>query len=496
MNRLGLVWLWCVMFCAAAWAEEDFSRPHNYLGFSDKNGRVCLWNEVYEISLRDGSSVPFRLKFSPANPSGAPLFGRFWWCPVLEATLIPGNERYMVMSTLGGRLVYLHLRKDGTYSTGNGGYKARIVSPSETSVTGEGWEFRFVSGKLRNAKSPGGVDLEWVYEGSKLLGVREKDRVMLLSLEYVANQPLPVAMVIGKVRFDLAYQQMPIATVVAGMPVITGYETSLSAYRWQNASHEFEVAVDKDAKYVMNYRSNRYPSRRLVWDPPSGQIQSDGEWTYTATQGEEENFVRVSRKNASGAEESYFYDRSKGASEHRKPDGTVVSRLYFIASGPTQFKIRKLTKTKDGKEIGGVSWSYDEMGRLIRERDGDYERSWTWRPDGGLNAVRETSAGTLLEETVYDEHQRLVSRTVKNKTYRYSYEGDRTIVQRLVDGNLASTAVIAPDRKPVVFYGDDRSGKGLQSAVDTMAKITPQEIQNAQQLALRALQMNSNDNEN
>ena len=441
-------------------AEPDFSQPKPYLGFSNPQGQIVLWTELEPIVLSDGTLLPLRLRFSGEETTGVSLFGQFWWCPVAECTLVARDEKFFTMTTFGGRTVFLKKDKDGGMASRDGRYIGRVVSPSETHVEGEGWTYRFVRGRLMGAKKAG-VDLEWKYDGSKLVSISERTGTAVLTLEYIVNEPLPVAIATGKTRYALKSQQVPVVSPVPGSPLVAGFAPTLLDLSGAFHSEVFPITLETDGTYVMSHERNEGSARRFVWDAASGLLISDGKWTYQVA-AKEGHAPIVSRTNAAGQLESYFYDTRKGISEHLQPDGTVVKRIYFINAGPAWHKIRKLTISKDDKELESRQWSYDESGRLIRETIGQLERYWTFHENGKLESEGEIVSGRVKFSNLYDSEGRVQEKEIFGQKLVYLYEPENTVVQLMDGDRVVSKKVTNRQGTQSDFFIPDSKGEALR----------------------------------
>jgi len=495
---VGLVPL--VVFCLALAiggiqaAESDYlDHPIPHLGAADREGRLIFWREIGLVSLEPQSGLPLRLRYSATGNLGFPLFGKNWYCPLLETSLVAESETKLLWSNLGGRSIPLRLQKDGTFQSGNGKISVRKISQSESSLTAEGWEYKYVSGKLRSLKVPSGSEYKWVWQGSRLLGISAADGQMLLSLEYTGSQERPTAVVVGKARNDLAYQRVPVVSDVLGQGAISGYEDSLSEINGTKLMEKYPVELTPAGEYVMELTSSRTGDRKYVWKGLDGKTISDGAWTYSVEERPNIGPV-VSRKNSEGGVESYYHNAKTGTSVQTLPDGTVITRNYFSARGPTQNKIRNATSTKGGREISSRQWSYDEMGRLIRDRSGQYERTWSWSDDGRLTEESESIGDKVLMLVRYDDSGRPTERTLRDKTYKYSYEAGKKIVQRVQDGKVLSTRVIDPATGAVAFFKPDETNGSLQGGFSkVLNSVSAKDLEQARVLAERSLQILQNE---
>ncbi|PTX94069.1 hypothetical protein DB345_21150 [Spartobacteria bacterium LR76] len=417
-----------VAFAVSGWAESpDFTRPHKFLGFSDDKGALVVWTELVDLRLSDGNTLPLRLRFGGAT-KGNGSFGPHWSMPLLDSTLVRLNEKRLILSTLGGRTIYLRLLKDGGYSSRDGTYVARMTSDSETILETKGWKLRYVGGKIKDLVTDKGVQVEWIWEGAKFQAIREKTRGDILRFEYAGSDPKPTSIMTTDGRYSLDWQQVP--RVVPGAPgtLVAGYDTELARISRLFVDEQFPIELLPSGELQMKYRSLSDPLRDFVWKPGDGAIVSDGEATYQRSGGTETVPLTMVRQFADGTTESYFYNKKIGYSEYKQPDGLTTARSYFLASGPLYLKIRELTQSRDGREILVQKWSYDEAGRLIRERLGKSLKEWTYGPEGGLISYRESLGDKVLYSELYDQSGRIAERVRKGDTFKYSYQAGEILV--------------------------------------------------------------------
>lgn len=481
---------------ARAQAEPDFTRPHTHLGASDSEGRIVVWKDLYPVQLSDGTNLPLRLRFSSAPAVGAPLFGTFWWCPLLESTFVQLNEGSYSVTTLGGRTAYLIERK-GQLSSGDEKYKGHIVSPSEAVIEVDGWQYRYIGGRLVSLKTPSNIEVDLAYTAGRLTSMVEKGKGVLLSLQNGAPGSLPSRMVVNKDAYDLTAQQIPVVSVVAGQPLIAGYATSLGEIKGP-MSGRFPIVFGRDGSYSMARQADYAQDRTYVWNSVTGQVISDGRWTYEVKPGKPDALGQllppmVSRKNAQGQVESYYYDLATGISEYHQADGTVTKRYYFTSVGPINSQLRKLTMSKGGKELANIQWSYDEQGRMIRERGADYEKDWLWQPNGKLGTHTETRNGQMQLQETYDENGRLSEQQrAGGMVYRYTYDREKTIIERLENGVPRLTQVIDPSVQQNVVFAVDAKAGSLTPVSPLPGAPASKNLDYLKTTALRALQANEN----
>lgn len=484
----GVVVLALWLCLPSANSEPDFSRPKKRLGFSTYQGKIVLWSELQPVQLSDGTLLPLRLRFSSEPNAGAPVFGRFWWCPLLESTVLAQNENTYLLSTLGGRTVFMGKKENGALTSGDTRYSGQIISASTDLIKADGWEYQYVNGRLQSAKREDGIELTWKYDGQNRFGsLVEVGKGPILTLEYSPQEQVPSAITVNQTRYDLTSQEIPVVQNVAGVPLVGGYQSSLASIQGGPVSEKFPIQLDPEGNYTMKYRSNIDEQRDFVWGAASGTLISDGKWTYQISEKEDAPPL-VARTNRGGEKESYYYNAKTGESEYLQPDGTLVTRLYFMNGGPNQFKIRKLVKSKNGKEMETQLWSYDEQGRLIRETYGGFERAMSYHENGALAQRLESSEGKQVRLEQFDEQGRIVEKTRRNKTYRYLYDSGKTIVQRMEAGKVIATKVMDPKSSQEFFFL--AKANTLSNVVPLFNKtIDPADLAAAESLALKALQI-------
>jgi len=300
--------------------------------------------------------------------------------------------------------------------------------------------------------------------------------------------------VIGKERFALKPQQVPVTSQVMGQTMVAGFVPSLAEIANDSVTQRFPIHLEPSGDYVMDYSSDFYPAHKFVWSAADGGIKSDGAWTYQTAKNADGEPV-VSRTNKDGGTESYFYNMKNGSSEQHLPDGTVVTRLYFVAPGPAQYKIRKATSTKDGKAVSSRQWSYDEMGRLIRDRQGALEHTWSWTAQGTLASEGEYANDKTLWQATYDDQGRMVDATFGSRTYHYVYEAGQTLIQHLDKGQVVDTKVIDAAKGQALFFRQDPKSQALQQAGSSLgSRFSPQQVEAAKALVLRAMEETGEEN--
>lgn len=481
----GFLLLWTRSSALADGTE--FDHPHTNLGSTNHEGKVYSWLDIAQIQLPNSESLPFRLLFSAQVPSGVPLFGKFWWCPFAESTLVPVSERCFLLSTLGGSSLYLVKRKDGTIASGDRAWKGKLGENGLVELNSPaGWTYTYRGGKITDAVSKGGARLHWTYENGLFKSLSDSQKGSLVSFDY-GPERLPVRISTPDDTYECGVQKVPVLADTPAGVVVSGFEYSLASMSGKSETWKFPIELSPEGDYSMAFSKASQPLNTYVWDGKSGLLKSERGWTYEVTKRQDGRSL-VSRKNKNGGVEFYFYDETTGVSEQKLPDGRVIQRSYFLAGGPTQLKIRSLVKSIGGKEISSTRWSYDDLGRTIREKSGDFEKIWTYHPSGILASAVESYKEKPVSLEAFDEQGRLMKKTRRGIDYHYSYEQGKTILQRIQNGVLTLTEVSDPQKQQsYVFLPQGESGKLEMAQAGSLVK-PPQDVAAAQALIERAVQ--------
>ena len=436
--------------------------------------------------LSDGSRLPLRLLLSTSPPQGAPIFGRFWWCPLLESTLRKEKEGAYVLSTLGGRHVRLVEKpgKKGELASEDGKWTGTVGRPGTLAVVrSQAWEYTYRRGRIVKAQREGGAALEWQYEGGRPESIRDAKSGEVVGLSYASQSTLPAYLTINGTSHRLEKQNVPLVGGLGGQVVITGFDSSLLSV---GEAWKFPIVLSRDGTYTMAFTFPPDYSRVYKWDGKSGILQSDGLWDYTVA-AMFDGTPRLSRTKADGGFESYFYNENTGESEHQWPDGTIEKCTYFLGEGPIHRKIRDKVTLQDGKEISSTRWSYDDEGRVLRESKDGLETIFTWHANGKPASKTQTAGDSVLLEENYDDQGRIIRKQKKSHIFEYAYQGRKVIAQRIQDGKVALVWVSNPDGSDRYFFAKDSGNGQLKVAQGLVSPSGNQGVEMARALAQQAM---------
>ena len=424
------------------------------------------------------------------------MFGKNWWCPMFESTLVPLSERVFLLKTLVGEGVYLAKDRKGEIRSVDGLWSARSLDSSQTEISGpSGWRYLYSKGRLIEASS-GECRLRWKYNGGRFESLSELGNGVVASVEY-DGQGVAKALMLGDQRYDLTIQNVPIVSFVNGIPLISGYERTLASASVRDEWWKFPIKFTEKGEYVMGFSSSFGGAEDIYWEPGTGRVLRGGDWIYSVepatvgADGKIEKQALISRRDPTGAVESYVYDSRTGVSEHRRPNGVLVLRTYFVSQSPTFGKIRKYQELVGGVERTVWTCNYDDQGRAIRETCGDAVTTWTYSPEGRVVAEEQKQKEQLVLKRVYDPQNRLVSVSRPDFEFRYDYDAGRTVVQRLVNGQLQVASVFDKNWGAPVQFLAKSGGIDLESG-SMNSSIPGKELDQLKAIALRAIEKQTN----
>lgn len=491
-------------------AAPDLSRPHTFLGYSDDAGRLIIWQDQEKLSLGDGNALPLRLCFR-GQPEGNRVFGSHWLFPLVESTLVRVSETDLLLNSISGRAIYLRRKKgeDGVYTSLDDLYVARSTSGSEMVVEVAGWKIRYVGGKIKELTTDKGAQFQWIWEASRFLAIRNAAGGDLLKFDYSGSSVQAVSLSTATGRYVLEWQQIP--RVLPGGPgaLISGYDwnvasitilpaegkspTSSAFAQALRIQQDYRVILETDGSYVMKFASTRDDPKEFRWDAATGSLKEAGDWSYSIEG--KEGISTVKRTNPSGRFETYSADSVRGLTEYRKTDGTIVSRRYFVSRGPLFGKIRDLKETLNGTDVKVVRWTYDELGRLIRRRDGQGEYFCQYDPSGSV--VKGCKVGDAVKwQEKYAADGGLVERTEGPWTLNYETQDGKTLIKRTLAGKDFGIVVMDKTMKQSVFLEPNESGELQLAPAFPSFSASPADVASAMAAARKKLLPKPNEKPN
>jgi hypothetical protein len=252
---------------------------------------------------------------------------------------------------------------------GNAGWVGETDGVRFTITAPCGWRVKFDAGKILEIDTPKNRTISIKYNGPAPL---EADIDNQPFVQVAQNTTTGVAESITIVGQKIAISQAPrprISTIL-NKTLLTGFDPALSQLQWPDGSKElFDFSVTKELTPTLIITKSGHSPRTFTWNPVTGQIQTDGEWTYHLT---EIGYVTIERKDIKGNQEKWYHDTERGVTDEASPSTGEVQSTFF-SSGPLAGRLRKIEIIEGGKSRLEYRATYDEVGNIVREERGTGE---------------------------------------------------------------------------------------------------------------------------
>lgn len=394
-----------VVLCLGAenlWActcTTILSKPAPSMGSASASGAVFVWNDLATLDFGGDLAFPIGFSFDSMRNDASPYVGRGGWAfPFLQSKAFLVSETQYRVELVNGSILYLQRRKSDHNQFASSGLEwiGRRQGDLLT-VTGGGWELQFLKGRLiRVREFDSGRELNFVWSGSMVVGVREGSGSFELEVKVDAPSRLPKSIVINRQEFKVSFADERLQSIV--FP--------------DGRKERFSYGVDGAGNPTMTREGRDGAKTAYVWDAKKRCILSDGEFTYAIGECKSPyECPSLARTNKSGQTESFAFD-SKGISSYRAFDGTITKRYFMMSPGINYMRLRKIERTSGGKTITVSRRSYDEQGRVIRviqNVDGqDVVTTYVYDRNG------KATAHCAGEEQVFQEKQQRIISLLKS----------------------------------------------------------------------------------
>ena len=328
-------------------ARVDFEHPNSFIGNAGWSGGLELWVEIAKIPIARGISFPLRLRFASDVTRESPLFGGYWWCPLLECEG-KGTPEYLEFTTFGGERRFL-LKSDGWRSK-DGQASGREVDGTVEIKSGH-WRNRYKDGRIEEAIAPDGTRLNWLYQDGHLTAIRcAGDGADVLTVERAA----------GSVKVH-----------GGGGDFVFGEESGKWRLKFPDGREEvIEIAPDSEEvsrMTVVSLAGGTHAPRIFRWKAPTGALLSDDDFTYgiRRTDTGEDILHRVDKK---GKTEWYTFDTARGLATYKRQDGSRIQSWYHVENGPRYMKCFRMDTLSKGQAlVSSRLLTYDAQGNVEKE---------------------------------------------------------------------------------------------------------------------------------
>lgn len=174
----------------------DFPNPANRLGMADEMGYLSIWcNFDRDLELAGGhGKIPLRFQFSSNQRRMVDsCLGHGWWVPMLESAIYQKSEREVLLNGLGGESINLIRDPDrrDEFQSINHQWKGALLGGDRFKIDGpDGWAFLYDAGRIRQAVTPKGDTLKWIYEKDRVKKIESTKFGVLLSATFESDSGL------------------------------------------------------------------------------------------------------------------------------------------------------------------------------------------------------------------------------------------------------------------------------------------------------------------
>jgi len=417
----------------------DFPYPMNRLGWADASGKLSIWvNGGWVVDLGNGETLPLRFHFSSMQDRVSEgILGVGWWVPLLESTVVQVREDCVRMTALGGQSIYLFDNSGGeeSYISKNKSWRGGVSGERDFGVSGpEGWTYRFKGGKIVQAVSPQGTQVEWGYDTDGRVQSLFSDKQKLLSIAKNEQTGLPDSIVFekGKYTVDFKYEKMPLFGGVGNdvrpidvLPMASSISTKKEGHinevfrsepiLWNGTEIEMSTRLKTTVDDTIEY----------TWNPITHRLTSAGDFTYKVDPGKD-NVQQIIQEGL-GKKESYTWDGVKYQEIRAIVYGNGREHVTVTEFNGTHGKnFLRPTCVKTGESE--VVYHYDEDGRVLRRVSKDLI-------SGNTKAVNFPNDGKAIWEENGKPFKE-VSLTKDGVTMSFLDSGSRTSTYHFQSGRL------------------------------------------------------------
>ncbi|MDF1852257.1 MAG: hypothetical protein P1U85_15565 [Verrucomicrobiales bacterium] len=424
----------------------EFSKPTNTVGDANCFGELQFTSHVGAIEFSRNEVYDFYYQYSSHSGHDSVHFGKGFFVPLLEATLID-HDYFLEVTTMGGATVYVYrLPADpDTYSSLNGRHTVfKLGDDSYRRTTEDGFEFHYRLGKLIRMQTPKGTDVLFTYDGEYCKEVRSSTGAIVCTLTKTNETSALFSTARG--RYELAFQDHPSSNdpeyKAAGLPPLP----TLKSIRWPNGEETaFSYPMDENSSEIVMHMSYADQTMECAWSRNSGRlIRADGvsyeisplsrHVDYEAER-IQTGVYSIRRDFPDGSWKNFRHDEDGGFSEYEDSDGEHI-RTHFINTRGKVFNFVRKRERIFPEEAPETFYEafYDTEGNLIREINDDTV-TWYLRPGGVPDTVVQPGDNFMQ----LDEEGRVVRARLgdETRTVQWLANGSSRVLSRYTWGEVA-----------------------------------------------------------
>lgn len=420
LHGLKVFFLFTVSFCFVLNLSATLRHPSNDIvaGNADNYGFARITRDLNDI-FGIPSIVKTQMIFSSSPQKEPKYFGLFWSLSIFDTSLKELNQEVLEWNAPNGMRYYLGKRdstnKSVEYFHKSDWWKATIIKNKTTisSLSDPKCIFEYSNGRLVRFCFGGDFDtfrISYTSPNRIQSITSEKNNKNIITAIYLTNSSEIEILTIGDQRYTFSYtdnhlsfpKEQSLYAKLKLLNKITYPDGKVEEFKYSNIPHRsrtviserFEKRITPPVSVCRLDVGNEY----IEWDIKTGIIMSDSSGMYEIgnekfdelfstktstvkdgwhTRHSHPNTTRIiyNRENAKYPE-IYAYDWENAIKILGNPHSGEVFRYNFIASPGAAFMALRKTEKLNG-EITKNKWSfyrvysYDDLGRLIREIDNE-----------------------------------------------------------------------------------------------------------------------------
>jgi len=337
----------------------DWSPPVSHFENVDYQGNVHIVRKIGEVE-----KLPLYLIFN-STFGNSPYVGSGFELPFLEARMWQVDEGRFQAKMPTGWLWIFQRTKDPTVLEGNAGWKGVINDDTITAWAPCGDKIIFKTGRIASMKIK--EDLySYNYRDGRVASVEKNGRSVLeIKRDAMTEEVTGLALPGTWETIGLAVTaERPVVESIGGKNVVSRVEKTLSEVTPASGS-DGKVTFEQTVNGELN-PTIKLGDQLIAWNPATKKIVKDGEWTYDITPASSAFAnAAIGRKNTKNESEFWHRDNAKGEEIVQGIDGSKKVTTWFT-SGNLAGRLRKRTKTVDGKTTVAYRPIYDETAKITR----------------------------------------------------------------------------------------------------------------------------------
>ncbi len=414
--------------CGAKW-----TLPINHFPGVDRHGYVAYSEQIGELDLGEGFSLPLIIDFQSDRNITSPYLGEGWFFSLDSKFVQIDTNRFLLIQPDAWIRSFHRANENETTLKGQGGWLAKIKGQLTEVYPDCGWKLLFKNGKILSITNPANRQIDFIYRDGRVVEVQEKG-ISRLKVEFDEVKEKVVALTFNHKRIEIRHGQRPIVDVVAGRNLISRMGRCVSEIHTPSEKKGYLFSTNLSIQPTLEISKEGRVERTFAWDPKSRQILLGDGWRYNIVpSATKEANAAIERTSADGRVREFWHrDRANRREIVQNKGGPIMVTTWFPPSlfKPSignQQRIRKVEELVAGKARLKYSASYDEQGVLLREvhRSGIIDE-YEWREGGrSVASITRKKDGNVLSIKKYG---------VDGKRSSYEVVGQRMVTYEDLQG--------------------------------------------------------------